>query len=77
MHQAHKFAESLRSEGWSTPDTYTNHHPPFPRSPGVYLFNRGYLSNNDLFATQKVLYVGKSMCVRRRLRCHPIHRLIL
>ena len=61
----------LRAEGWLTPDTYSNSFAPLPTAPGVYLILAVDLCEPR---DRKVVYVGKSLDLARRLNNHPVVR---
>jgi excinuclease UvrABC nuclease subunit len=70
------FADTLRKEGWLTPNTYSNHYSDFPQAPGVYLFLKVGLCISTDYGQYKVLYVGKSRNLHLRQQSHEIFKLI-
>jgi len=69
-HKRLEFTERLVDAGWRTPDCYSRDYETIPDSPGIYLL----LASADVTADEApvVAYVGKSMCLSRRLNGHPV-----
>ena len=69
-----KITRGFRDDKWLTPNTYSTNFDALPDSSGCYLlvfrsFDRGVL-------TKKVLYVGMSTNIARRISAHETFRLL-
>ena len=60
-------------DGWKTPDTYTNSYSQLPKKSGVYIFLRRDI---DQKKEDKILYVGMSISISKRIESHNIIPLI-
>lgn len=72
-----KLFDSLISEGWRTPDTYSRDYESFPDAPGVYLFVLWQLYphldvKEDTYDDEKIIYVGKTLNIRKRQQQHEV-----
>lgn len=61
--------DELVSDGWKSPDTYSNEFAEITNKPAVYLF---LLFNKWSFEKALVSYVGMSTKLRQRMAGHPI-----
>ena len=63
---ADKLIEKLISDGWKTPNTYTNHFGSFPNDSGLYLF----LKIENLFTKKspviyEIIYIGRAINIKK------------
>jgi len=72
------FVNQLVLDGWRTPDTYDSRKfSSFTQKPALYLFLR--LETNRLLDTCgdfRILYVGQTTCLKKRMANHEILRKI-
>lgn len=67
-------ADILETEGWRTPETYfSRRYEKIPFASGVYLFLHRNIDDFTVHPERdRVMYVGMSECLARRLSNHPI-----
>jgi len=65
--------DSLISEGWVSPDTYSKFYAPIESIPAVYLF---MVHGPDGYDSALVAYVGMSTNLRQRMSGHEIYAMI-
>lgn len=63
--------EALPLIGWKTPDTLDGHRKRLPDASGLYIIA---VSGRD--GVSRPLYVGQSCNLRKRLRQHPVAKVI-
>lgn len=70
---ARTFKKHLISDGWFSPDTYSNEFKPFINGSAVYLF---LLHETEFYDVAIVAYVGMSINLEQRMSGHNIIPLI-
>lgn len=71
--EAKALHDSLISDGWVSPDTYSTFYAPIENIPAVYLF---MVHGPDGYDSALIAYVGMSTNLRQRMSGHEIHAMI-
>lgn len=69
--------DQLQADGWRTPDTYCKHFSKIPESSGLYLFLKVDLDFLKNTRRDRVMYVGMSENISKRVMSHNIKPMII